>query len=81
MPKGANARRTQDAIKYNRIAEKVMKEHRIAINDLYAFALPQLNQIQIWQNVHFTVDGSAALAEPVAAAIEKALKRRAKASH
>ena len=78
VPKGPTNRRTGDAVKYNRIAEKVMKENRVTINDLYAFALPQLNRIQIWENVHFTVDGSAVLAEPVAAAIDKVLKRKAR---
>jgi hypothetical protein len=43
------------------------------MDDLYTFALPRLNEIQIPTNVHFTLEGSAVLAEQVAASIEKAL--------
>ncbi|MBI2805687.1 MAG: SGNH/GDSL hydrolase family protein [Planctomycetes bacterium] len=64
-----------DVLAYNQIAKKVMEENGIAINDLYAFALPRLDKIQLKVNVHFTPKGSEALAERVAAAIETALKK------
>lgn len=67
-------RRDQDVIAYNLIAEKIMKEKNVAINDLYAFARPRLSEIQQPVNVHFTTSGSAALAERVARAIEAELK-------
>jgi lysophospholipase L1-like esterase len=67
-------RKNEDVIAYNKVATKVMEENGVAINDLYGFALPQLEKIQLKANVHFSEKGSAALAERVAAAIEKALK-------
>ena len=68
-------RLTADVIVYNKAAKKIMAENGVAINDLYAFALPQLDKIQQPVNVHFTEEGSAALADRVAAAIETALKK------
>jgi acyl-CoA thioesterase-1 len=50
-----------------------MDKHGVAIDDLYAFALPRLKEIQRPANVHFTPAGSKALAEQVAASILKAL--------
>jgi acyl-CoA thioesterase-1 len=66
-------RRNADVIAYNAVAQKAAQEHGITINDLYAFALPQLKEIQRPENVHFTDEGSAKLAAPVADAILKAL--------
>ncbi len=62
----------EDAPRYNAIARRVMEEHGIAVNDLHAFALPRLAEIQQPANVHFTKEGSAALAAQVVAAIESA---------
>ena len=73
VPQGAAGRKNGDAARYNEIARKIMAENGVAINDLYAFALPKLKEIQRPRNVHFTPDGSKALAEQVAAAILKAL--------
>lgn len=66
-------RKNSDVVEYNKVAKKIMDENGVAINDLYAFALPQLEKIQLPVNVHFTAKGSEALADRVAAAIEKAL--------
>jgi acyl-CoA thioesterase-1 len=68
-------RKNTDVIAYNAVAKKIMDENGIGIDDLYALALPQLDKIQQKVNVHFTSKGSEALAERVAAAIEKALKK------
>ncbi|MBI3823216.1 MAG: SGNH/GDSL hydrolase family protein [Planctomycetes bacterium] len=68
-------RKNEDVIAYNKVAKKIMDENGIAINDLYAFALPQLDKLQKPVNVHFTPKGSEALAERVAAAIETAQKK------
>ncbi len=73
VPAGAAGRIRGDAAKYNAIARKIMAESGVAINDLYAFALPRLKDIQQPRNVHFSPAGSKALAEQVAAAILKAL--------
>jgi lysophospholipase L1-like esterase len=67
-------RRPEDVPLYNEAARKVMDKHSVPINDLHAFALPWLSKIQITNNVHFTKEGSAALAQPVAEAILTSLK-------
>ncbi|HYF36999.1 MAG TPA: SGNH/GDSL hydrolase family protein [Prosthecobacter sp.] len=64
-----------DAVRYNQAALRVMKENGIAINDLYAFAKPKLAEIQIQPaNVHFTPQGSEALAAEVVKAVRAAVK-------
>ncbi len=68
-------RMNDDVIAYNKAAKKVMDENGAAINDLYAFAMPQLDKIHRPVNVHFTDAGSEALAGRVVAAIEKALQK------
>ncbi|MEW6304519.1 MAG: family 16 glycoside hydrolase [Verrucomicrobiota bacterium] len=67
----------KDVQAYNAVAKKIMAENKIAIDDLYAFALPQLNKIQREVNVHFSTEGSAVLAKQVAASIEAALPKPA----
>ncbi|HPM82892.1 MAG TPA: SGNH/GDSL hydrolase family protein [Candidatus Anammoximicrobium sp.] len=67
-------RHNADVLAYNAAANKVMDEQEIAIDDLYAFALPQLAKIQLPNNVHFSPEGSKVLARQVAESIEKALK-------
>ena len=67
-------RHNADVLAYNAAAKKVMDEQGIAIDDLYAFALPQLAKIQRPNNVHFSPEGSKVLARQVAEAIEQTLK-------
>ena len=77
VPEGCSPPRTdEDAVAYNAVAKKIMDAEGIAIDDLYAFALGQLDKIQRPANVHFTPEGSAVLAKQVAAAILKALEKR-----
>jgi acyl-CoA thioesterase-1 len=59
--------------KYNKIALKVMKKNGIVVNDLYAFVLPRIEELQRPRNVHFTEAGSRALAEQVAKVIHEQL--------
>jgi len=80
VPPGAKGRVVGDAAKYNDVAAGTMKEHKIAIDDLYAFAKPRLDEIQLPANVHFGPDGSRELANEVAKCIEGALARRQGAS-
>ena len=68
----------KDVKKYNEIASKIMKENGIAINDLYAFAEPQLSKIQQKVNVHFTKQGSKALSIQVVEALKTAMKQKEK---
>lgn len=76
VPDGTFSRLPEDPPLYNAAAKRVMDKNNIEIIDLYGFALPQLEQIQIPKNVHFTNDGSKILADCVADQIRKALQRR-----
>lgn len=67
-------RRVADVTQYNAAALRVMREAGVPVNDLHAFALPRLAEIQLPANVHFRPAGSAQLARPVAAAIATALE-------
>ncbi len=62
-----------DAVWYNWVAEKVMHDNDIAINDLYSFVLPRMKEIQLPVNVHFNQKGYEALAEVVASRIQEEL--------
>lgn len=62
------------AEKYNKVATKIMNKNGIPINNLYAFVLPRMDEIQRPNNVHFTVTGSQALAHKVTNRIKEALE-------
>ncbi len=75
VPKGCRPPRTnEDVIAYNAAAKEIMAADKIAIDDLYAFALPKLKEIQNPANVHFSPQGSKGLAKQVAASILDVLK-------
>lgn len=57
--------------KYNMAALKIMKKNGIMINDLFAFMLPRMTELQRPKNVHFTENGSKELANVVADTILK----------
>jgi lysophospholipase L1-like esterase len=71
-------RKPEDVPDFNSAARRVMEESGIAIDDLYAFASPRLKEIQLPENVHFTEQGSRALAgavvESLGAVLEKATR-------
>jgi acyl-CoA thioesterase-1 len=69
-------RQPEDVKKYNEAARQVMIKNGVAIDDLFATALPRLADIQMPHNVHYTKEGYAELAKQVAASIEEALKKR-----
>ena len=52
-----------------------MKDEKIPVNDLHAFAMKQLAEIQRPANVHFTPEGSAKLAARVVEKINGQLGR------
>ncbi|MEQ9288022.1 MAG: SGNH/GDSL hydrolase family protein [Cyclobacteriaceae bacterium] len=54
---------------YNEVALKIMKKNDIAINDLYTYVLPRMDELQRRKNVHFTEEGSRALGKMVAKSI------------
>ena len=70
-------RKNSDVLEYNAIAKKIMDENGVAIDDLYAFAEPQIEKIQLKANVHYTAEGYAELAKQVASSIEAALPAKA----
>lgn len=69
-------RRAEDVPRYNDVAKKIMDENGVAIDDLYAFALPKLKEIQLPANVHYTPKGYEALAGEAAKSIGAALPRK-----
>jgi acyl-CoA thioesterase-1 len=75
VPEGANGRVVGDSAKYNAVANAIMDEHDIAIDDQYSFALGKLKKIQLPANVHFSKDGSKELAKQAVTSIQKALAR------
>jgi hypothetical protein len=58
---------------YNVAALQVMAAEKIVVNDLWAFAMPQIESLQILGNPHFTAKGSAALARQVALSVRAQL--------
>ncbi len=72
VPDGSAGRVKDAELDYNRVAEKVMKENGVAVDDLHALAAAH----QAWQlpkNVHFTSEGYRGLAAQVAATIRTQL--------
>ena len=70
------ARKAEDPPRYNAVAKKIMDENGVAIDDLYAFALPKLKEIQLISNVHYTPKGYQALGEEVAKTVQAALEKK-----
>lgn len=66
-------RKSADVVVYNAIARRIMQENKIAVDDLYNFALPRLAEIQRPANVHYTSQGYDRLAKQVAQSIQLAL--------
>jgi acyl-CoA thioesterase-1 len=59
--------------KYNNAAVKIMNRNGIVVNDLYAFMLPRLSELQLPRNVHFKPEGYKALAVKVVERIKETL--------
>jgi len=74
VPPGSKGRYVGDSIRYNAAAERVMIRHGIPTHDLFTMSRERINEIMLPANVHFTKDGSKALAESVAKIILQALK-------
>lgn len=68
-------------IPYNNIAQRVMREEGVAVDDLWAFTAPQIGALQIPGNPHFTTRGYEVIAAHVAATIEEALRVRGNMKH
>jgi acyl-CoA thioesterase-1 len=74
VPPGSQGRVVGDAARYNEAAARVMADYQIPTDDLYGFVQPQIDQIMLPANVHFTREGYAALARQVADAIAARLE-------
>ncbi len=68
-------RKNEDVIAYNAVAKKIMEENGIVIDDLYAFALPQITSIQLPKNVHYSASGYETLAKQVTLSLNAALAK------
>ena len=76
VPDGASIRNKEDGPKYNAVARRIMEEMQVPIDDLYEFALPQLDKIQLKENVHFSPGGSEVLAQQVVKSLEKHFSKK-----
>ncbi len=68
-------RSNEDVETYNAVAVKLMAAKGIPVDDLYGFAKPQLEKIQLPKNVHYTGEGSKTLATQVVKAITEQLPK------
>lgn len=76
VPEFEMGRKAGDAIKYNLILEKLMKENGIVINRLHAHALKKSSEIQKAKgDVHFTKEGYEYLAKKVAEEISTLIQK------
>lgn len=75
VPEGEPGRFARDAKRYNKVALKVMKDHKdILVNDLYKFSIPILEEYAAGPgNVHYTAEGSRQQGIEVARVIGDAL--------
>jgi hypothetical protein len=84
VPDGTLGRIKGDEIGYNQVAERVMRDNGVAIDDLHALIEPHQAEWQLKKNVHFTAEGYRRIAVQVAASIERELamlpRRSAKTS-
>jgi len=82
VPEGEKGRFVGDDIRYNRVAQKLMKKYKIPINDLHAVSSqldPKLFRAP--GDVHFKPEGRKELAKKVTEAIDKALTMNSSSGH
>ncbi len=75
VPAGSPGRIGDEAVQFNEAAARVMARAGIPTNDLHTHAKARLQEVQRPANVHFTPEGSAHLADKVAAEILAALAK------
>lgn len=76
VPDGSKGRIAGDELRYNAIAEKIMREHGVAIDDHHSRVSPRLAEFQLPENVHFKPEGSQFLAELAAQSILEQLPKK-----
>lgn len=69
-------RRDEDVVQYNGAALKAVGGRVAAVDDLYVFTKPQLEKVQLPNNVHFSAEGSKVLGDEVARVISANLPPR-----
>ena len=74
-PPGNVGRVVGDSVKYNQAALRVMKKYDVPVQDMYTFVMEHPDT-QRKANVHFTSEGSKALAETNVVEIEKYLPKK-----
>jgi hypothetical protein len=75
VPEGAAGRVVGDSAKYNAIAAKVMEENGISTNDLFTVSEGFAEGMQLPANVHYSAEGSDALADAVVLSIVEGLEK------
>ncbi|MEW4489622.1 SGNH/GDSL hydrolase family protein [Thalassoglobus sp. JC818] len=78
VPEGSQGRTPGDEVIYNTVAAKIMEKHGIPTDDQYAFVKPQMDELMLKANVHFTKEGYAALAKQAAKSIRQKLPKSEK---
>ncbi len=68
-----DAKWAKSIVERNTVAARVMKEQKIAIDDLYALVLPKLAELQNPKDVHFKSSGYTVLGQQVAKSISSQL--------
>ncbi|MCF7847272.1 MAG: SGNH/GDSL hydrolase family protein [Kiritimatiellales bacterium] len=63
----------EDAVKYNNAAAEVMRKNQVQVNDLYAFTVNRLEELQNPLNVHFSEEGSTVLGKEIAETVATAM--------
>ena len=75
VPDGSLGRVQGDEVRYNAVAERVMKELGVPVDDLHAVVTGGPAGMQLPKNVHYTPEGYKLLAKSVVASIEAALPK------
>ncbi len=73
VQEGTSSRSPADVVRYNGAAARIVAARGIAVDDLYALALPRMTELQPPRNVHFTEAGAEVLAAQVARSIRDVL--------
>ena len=77
VPEGETGRKMGDDLRYNEVARKLMKKHRIVINDLHASSRQfPAGLFRAPGDVHFKTEGRKKLAQLVTKKIEQALPEK-----
>jgi hypothetical protein len=81
IPEGEAGRFAGDEVKYNVVAERVMKKYGVQIDDLYATSKVLSPECTKPGDVHYTSEGYAQLAAQVVAKLSEALQTTARSNH